>query len=109
MLLHEGGYELVPWASTTSDLAFQIKNYHYFFRLWAGAPAGLQIHNADIVHWVKDSYTVSVQGMGGRAVLEGPDSRAVFDHFSLEYTYADGVKMHSQIRTINRPLSKNGV
>ena len=105
----KGGYDLVPRASTSSELAFQIKNYHYFFWLWAGAPAGLQIHNADIVHWVKNSYPVSAQGMGGRAVLEGPDSGDVFDHFSLEYTYADGTKMYSQIRTIDRTLSKNGV
>ncbi|NND31319.1 MAG: Gfo/Idh/MocA family oxidoreductase [Saprospiraceae bacterium] len=105
----KGGYELVPRATTSSELAFQIKNYHYFFWLWAGAPAGLQIHNADIVHWVKDSYPVSAQGMGGRAVLEGPDSGDVYDHFSLEYTYGDGTKMYSQIRTIDRTLSKNGV
>ena len=105
----KGGYELIPRASTTSELAFQIKNYHYFFWLWAGAPAGLQIHNADIVHWVKNSYPVSAQGMGGRAVLDGPDSGDVFDHFSLEYTYPDGTNMYSQIRTIDRTLSKNGV
>jgi len=105
----KGGYELVPRASTTSELAFQIKNYHFFYWLWAGAPAGLQIHNSDIVHWVKDAYPVSVQGMGGRAVLDGPDSGDVFDHFSLEYTYGDGTKMYSQIRTINGTLSKNGV
>jgi predicted dehydrogenase len=105
----KGGYELIPRASVTSELAFQIKNYHYFYWLWAGAPAGIQIHNADIVHWVKDSYPVSVQGMGGRAILEGPDSGDVFDHFSLEYTYPDGTRMHSQIRNINGTFRKNGV
>jgi predicted dehydrogenase len=105
----KGGYELIPRASTTSELAFQIKNYHYFTWLWAGAPAGLQIHNADIVHWVKDSYPVSAQGLGGRAALEGPDSGDVFDHFYIEYTYPDGTRMHSQIRNIDRTLAKNGV
>ena len=105
----KGGYELIPRASTTSELAFQIKNYHYFTWLWAGAPAGLQIHNADIVHWVKDSYPVSAQGLGGRAALEGPDSGDVFDHFYIEYTYPDGTRMHSEIRTIDRTWPKNGV
>ena len=105
----KGSYELVPRATTTSELAFQIRNYHYFYWLWAGAPAGLQIHNADIVHWVKDSYPVSVQGMGGRSDLEGPDSGDVFDHFSLEYTYPDRTKMHSQVRTISGTFAKNGV
>ncbi len=105
----KGGYKLVPRASTTSELAFQIKNYHYFTWLWAGAPAGLQIHNADIVHWVKDSYPVSAQGLGGRAVLEGPDSGDVFDHFYIEYTYSDGTKMHSEVRNNDRTFRKNGV
>ncbi|MCB0666346.1 MAG: Gfo/Idh/MocA family oxidoreductase [Saprospiraceae bacterium] len=105
----KGSYELFPRAKTTSELAFQIRNYHFFYWLWAGAPAGLQIHNADIVHWVKDSYPDSVQGNGGRASLHGPDSGDVFDNFSLEYTYPDGTRMHSQIRTISRTLAKNGV
>jgi predicted dehydrogenase len=104
----KGSYELIPRASTTSELAFQIKNYHFFTWLWAGAPAGLQIHNADIVHWVKGSYPVSAQGLGGRAFLQGPDSGDVFDHFYIEYTYPDGTKMHSQIRTIQRSFDKNG-
>lgn len=105
----KGGYKLIPRASTTSELAFQIKNYHYFTWLWAGAPAGLQIHNADIVHWVKGAYPVSAQGMGGRAVLEGPDSGDMFDHFYIEYTYPDGTKMNSEVRTIDGNFSKNGV
>lgn len=105
----KGGYKLIPRASVNSELAFQIKNYHYFTWLWAGAPGGLQIHNADIVHWVKDSYPVSAQGLGGRAALHGPDSGDVFDHFYIEYTYPDGTKMDSQLRNINGTFSKNGV
>ncbi len=105
----KGGYKLIPRSSVNSELAFQIKNYHYFTWLWAGAPGGLQIHNADIVHWVKDSYPVSAQGLGGRAWLHGPDSGDVFDHFYIEYTYPDGTKMDSQLRNINGTLAKNGV
>ncbi|NND07427.1 MAG: Gfo/Idh/MocA family oxidoreductase [Saprospiraceae bacterium] len=105
----KGGYELYPRASTSSELAFQIRNYHYFTWLWAGAPGGLQIHNADIVHWVKDSYPISAQGLGGRAVLRGKDSGDVFDHFYIEYTYADGTRMHSEVRNIDRTFRKNGV
>ncbi len=105
----KGGYELIPRSAVNSELAFQIKNYHYFTWLWAGGPAGLQIHNADIVHWVKNGYPISAQGNGGRAMLHGPDSGDVFDHFSIEYTYADGTKMHSQVRNIDRTFRKNGV
>jgi len=100
-------YAVVPRSDVDSELAYQIKNWHFFNWLWAGAPAGLQIHYTDIAHWAKQSYPVSAQGMGGRSVLEGPDSGEVFDHFYIEYTYADGSKMHSQIRTVNNAFRKN--
>lgn len=104
----KGGYPLIPRTAVSSELEFQIKNWHYFTWVWAGAPAGLQIHNADIVHWTKGSYPVNAQGMGGRASLSGPDSGDVFDHFYIEYTYEDGTKMHSEIRNIDKNFNKNG-
>ncbi|WP_236973934.1 Gfo/Idh/MocA family protein [Membranihabitans maritimus] len=104
----KGGYPLIPRSTVSSELEFQIKNWHYFTWVWAGAPAGLQIHNADIVHWAKGNYPVKAQGMGGRASLKGPDSGDVFDHFYIEYTYDDGTTMHSEIRNIDKNFNKNG-
>ena len=104
----KGAYDIVPRSSVNSELAFQIKNWHFFNWLWGGAPAGLQIHNTDIVHWAKGAYPVQAQGMGGRAVLDGPDTGEVFDHFYIEYTYPDGTKLHSQIRIMNNTWTKNG-
>ena len=49
----KGDYQSVPRSSVNSELAYQIKNWHFFNWLWGAAPAGLQIHNTDIVHWVK--------------------------------------------------------
>jgi predicted dehydrogenase len=104
----KGQYEIVPRSSVKTELEFQVKNYHFFNWLWAGAPAGLQIHNTDIVNWVKDAYPIQAQGMGGRAAISGPDTGEVFDHFYIEYTYADGMKLHSQIRVMNNVFNKNG-
>ncbi|WP_157637831.1 Gfo/Idh/MocA family protein [Flexithrix dorotheae] len=104
----KGSYKVVPRSSVNSELAFQIKNWHFFNWLWGAAPAGLQIHNTDIVHWAKGAYPVSAQGMGGRAVLDGPDTGEVFDHFYIEYLYADGTTMHSQIRVMDNTWNKNG-
>jgi predicted dehydrogenase len=104
----KGEYAIVPRSEVNSELAFQIKNWHFFNWLWGGAPAGLQIHNTDIVHWVKGVYPVSAQGMGGRSVLSGPDTGEVFDHFYIEYTYADGSKLQSQISIIDNTWRKNG-
>ncbi len=105
----KGQYEIVPRSVLGSELAFQIKNYHFFNWLWAGGPAGLQIHNTDVVNWVKGAYPIQAQGMGGRSSISGPDTGEVFDHFYIEYLYADGTKIHSQIRVITNAMAKNGV
>ncbi len=104
----KGNYALIPRSEVGSELEYQIKNWHFFNWMWAGAPGGLQIHNTDIVHWVKGSYPISVQGLGGRISLSDPGTGDSYDHFFLEYSYADGTKLYSQIRTIDHTFRKNG-
>jgi hypothetical protein len=103
-----GHVTLHPRKPGQTEMEYQMRNWRYFNWLWAGSPAGLQIHNTDIVHWVKEAYPVRVQGMGGRAVYNGPDNGDIFDHFYLEYEYADGSRLHSQIRTIDGTYNKGG-
>ena len=91
-----------------SELEYQMRNWRYFNWLWAGSPAGLQIHNTDIVNWVKNSYPVRAQGLGGRSSLTGPAKGDIFDHFFIEYEYADGTKLNSQIRHIAGTWNKGG-
>ncbi len=103
----KGQYKVVPRTEVKTELEFQVKNYHYFNWLWAGGPAGLNIHHTDIMHWIKGAYPIQAQGMGGRAATEGPDTGDVFDHFYVEYTYADGSIINGQVRTINNTFSKS--
>lgn len=104
----KGQYKIFPRSQAKDEMEFQIRNWHFFNWLWAGAPAGLQIHNTDIVNWVKGSYPVQAQGMGGRAAIDGPDTGEVFDHFYIEYSYEDGMPLHSQIRVMENTYNKNG-
>lgn len=103
----KGQYKVVPRTAVKTELEFQIKNYHYFNWLWAGGPAGLNIHHTDIMHWIKGVYPIKAQGMGGRAAVSGPDTGDVFDHFYVEYTYADGLIINGQVRVINNTYSKS--
>ena len=103
----KGQYEVVPRTKVKTELEFQVKNYHYFNWLWAGGPAGLNIHHTDIMHWIKGAYPIQAQGMGGRAAVGGPDTGDVFDHFYVEYMYADGSIINGQIRVINNTFSKS--
>lgn len=98
----------IPRVAGQTEMEFQMRNWRYFNWLWAGSPAGLQIHNTDIVNWVKGGYPVRAQGMGGRSSLTGPDHGDIFDHFYIEYEYADGTKLNSQIRHISGTWNKGG-
>jgi predicted dehydrogenase len=91
-----------------TELEYQMRNWRYFNWLWAGSPAGLAIHNTDIVNWVKGSHPVRAQALGGRCSLGGPEHGDIFDHFFIEYEYPDGTKLNSQIRHITGTWNKGG-
>lgn len=84
-----------------TELEYQLRNWRYFEWLWGGSPAGLTIHFEDIVHWLKGSYPVSAFGTGGRAGLNGPEHGDIYDHYYIEYEYADGTRLNSRTRHIS--------
>jgi myo-inositol 2-dehydrogenase/D-chiro-inositol 1-dehydrogenase len=103
-----GPVKSVPREKGQTEMEFQMRNWRHFNWLWAGSPAGLQIHNTDVVNWVKNSFPVRAQGMGGRSSLTSSDYGDIFDHFFIEYEYADGTKLNSQIRHISGTWNKGG-
>jgi predicted dehydrogenase len=87
-----------PRAPGMSELAHQINNYSNFTWLNGSFIVDWLIHNIDICCWIKNGWPVSVQGIGGRQVRTDPDQ--LFDHYTAEYTFADGTKMLAQGRHI---------
>jgi predicted dehydrogenase len=81
-----------------SELAHQINNYSNFTWLNGTFIVDWLIHNIDICCWIKNDWPVSVQGIGGRQVRIDPDQ--LFDHYTAEYTFADGTKLLAQGRHI---------
>ena len=79
-----------------SELAHQIRNYSCF--TWVNGSFILDwlIHNIDVCCWVKDAWPVSAQGQGGRQVRTQPDQ--LFDHYAVEYQFADGTRLFAQGR-----------
>jgi predicted dehydrogenase len=80
------------------ELAYQITNYSCFTWLNGSFLEDWLIHNIDVCCWAKNSWPVSVQGMGGRQVRHDPDQ--LFDHYAAEYTFADGTRFVAQGRHI---------
>jgi len=78
------------------ELAYQIANYSCFTWLNGSFIVDWLIHNIDVCCWVKDSWPVSVQGIGGRQVRREADQ--LFDHYGAEYTFADGTRLYAQGR-----------
>jgi len=88
-----------PKRQGMSDLAHQIQNYSCFTWLNGSFILDWLIHNIDVCCWVKDGWPVSAQGQGGRQVRTQPDQ--LFDHYAVEYRFADGTRMFAQGRHMN--------
>jgi len=79
-----------------NELAHQIRNYSNFTWLNGSFMLDWLIHNHDVACWAKDAWPVSAQGQGGRQVRKTPDQ--LFDHYAVEFHYADGTRMFAQGR-----------
>ncbi len=85
-----------PKSAGTSELAHQIRNYSCFTWLNGSFILDWLIHNLDVCCWCKNAWPVSAQGQGGRQVRTQPDQ--LFDHYAVEYTFADGMRLFAQGR-----------
>jgi predicted dehydrogenase len=91
-----GPVGFAPKPADMNELGHQITNYSNFTWLNGSFIVDWLIHNIDVCCWVKNGWPVSVQGMGGRQVRQEPDQ--LFDHYSAEFTFADGTRMLAQGR-----------
>ncbi len=83
-----------------SELLWQIKRFHSF--LWAsgGCFSDFYIHHIDHLCWMKNAWPVKAQGVGGRHYRENHIDQN-FDHYAVEYTFADGAKMYMDGRCMH--------
>ncbi|MBN1908882.1 MAG: Gfo/Idh/MocA family oxidoreductase [Pirellulales bacterium] len=88
------------WKRELTEMEYQMVNWYYFVWLCGDHICEQHIHNMDVANWIQDAHPVEAAGTGGREVRKGPDVGHIFDHHSIEFTYADGTKMFSQCRHI---------
>ncbi|UCC22110.1 MAG: Gfo/Idh/MocA family oxidoreductase [Planctomycetota bacterium] len=81
-----------------SDMEWQCRNWPWFTWLGGDHIVEQHVHNVDIMHWAMGSHPVQVMGMGGRAVRKEGN---IFDHFAIEYEFANGVRILGMCRQIN--------
>jgi predicted dehydrogenase len=82
-----------------SDMEWQMRNWYYFTWLSGDFNVEQHVHYLDACTWImKDEYPVRAIGLGGRQVRTGPEYGHIYDHFSVVYEYAHGVKLFANCR-----------
>jgi len=90
-----------------SDMEWQCRNWYYFTWLSGDHIVEQFVHNLDVLNWVLDGHPESALAMGGRISRVGPDYGHIYDHFSVEYEYAGGVKVEAKCRQIADCTTRN--
>ena len=90
---------LAPKREGETELAHQIRNYSNFTWLNGSFLLDWLIHNLDVCCWAKNALPVSAQGQGGRQTRKEKDQ--LFDHYAVEYRFADGTTLFAQGRHVN--------
>ncbi len=76
-----------------SDMEWQIRCWPFFTWLSGDHFVEQLCHNLDVCNWVAKSPPERCIGLGGRLARTDPGHGHIYDHFSVEYTYPNGLTM----------------
>ncbi len=91
-----------------AELDHQASNQYHFHWLCGDDVPQTLIHNLDRSSWaMRDQAPVRAWGMAGRSTLRGEQYGDVFDHHSVVYEFANGVRIYAACRTIDNCYNEN--
>ncbi len=90
-----------------TDAEWQIRNWLYFAWLSGDHIVEQHVHNLDVANWVLGAHPVKATGVGGRQFRTDPKFGHIYDHFAIDFEYANGARIMSMCRQI--PGSANRV
>ena len=97
-----GPYNMVARDPKLNEVEFQFSAQMHFTWLSGDDVAQSLVHNVDRATWVMHEQTpVKAHGLGGRSASFGVIYGNTFDHHSVVYEYANGVRMYAHCRTQN--------
>ncbi len=85
-----GPVQCPPLPAGANEVAFQLQHPNSFTWVSSGFFIDWHCHNIDVACWTKGAWPVSAQGFGGRCFEQAGNQ---FDHYTVEYTFADGTKL----------------
>ncbi len=95
---NQGDLWVVERTPQMTEMEWQCRNWLYFTWLSGDHIVEQHVHNIDVINWAMGKMPVNVMGMGGRQVRTAPKFGNIYDHFSIEYEYPDGVRVMSMCR-----------
>lgn len=82
-----------------TDMHWQMRNWYYFTWLCGDFNVEQHVHLLDVCSWImQGEYPERAIGTGGRQVRTGPEYGNIYDHHSVIYEYANGVRLISHCR-----------
>jgi predicted dehydrogenase len=91
-----------------TDMEWQVRNWLYFTWLSGDHIVEQHVHNLDVANWAIGAHPEKALGMGGRQARTGPEYGHIYDHFTVEYEYPNGIRVMSMCRQIDNTASRVG-
>lgn len=98
---NQGGLWMNERQPEWTDMEWQLRNWLYFTWLSGDHIVEQHVHNLDVMNWAMGGPPKKCWAMGGRQVRTSPAYGQVFDHFAVEYEYANGIVGQSYCRQID--------
>jgi len=89
-----------------NDVEWQMRNWLYFTWLSGDHIVEQHVHNLDVINWAFGGPPAMVYGMGGRAARKGKRHGNIYDHFCIEYEYANKARTISMCRQTARASNR---
>jgi predicted dehydrogenase len=87
--------------SDWTDMEYQLRNWLYYTWLSGDFIVEQFVHNLDMINWGVGEHPVRAFGLGGRQVRTDPRFGNIYDHFGVEFLYANGVRCFALDRHTN--------
>lgn len=84
-----------------TDMEDQLRNWLYYTWLSGDFIVEQFVHNLDIINWVLGEHPLRAFAMGGRQVRTEPRFGNIYDHFTVEYQFSNGVRCFAMDRQTN--------
>ena len=105
---NQGGLWSRTKEAAWSDGEWQIRNWLYFAWLSGDHIVEQHVHNIDVANWVMGAHPVKATGVGGRQFRTDARFGHIYDHFAIDFEYANGARVVSMCRQIPGTANRIG-